>query len=531
MGEVHSKSESVTIVTPNGSTQPGTRPKVSRKIVIVGDGACGKTCLLLRAKDGMFMNDHVPTVFETCMKTLDHPNTGEACELVIWDTAGQEDYDRLRPLSYADVHVILLCYSIDAPDSFQNITEKWVPELKYWTPGVAFILVGCKADTRCPDGLDRQVPVAVSPLHSVSSIPSHVGDSSNFIKTETGQWMSKHIQAADFLECSALTGYNVNKLFETVVMLALTANQPSKPKWSSGSMMGGNLTGQNKLLNKTSRLTACLLPNRGRDQQVPSPPLDGYYSQNLDQLLLQTINSNSSSSHPSSSNPSSSNPSSSGYTNHSSLSNSSSLNKAAAAHRTLSQSLSSPVVPANNRLERTRTNGSSIKRGSLVKVRPYVDRKSSSIRSFNQDTSSPSSSLIADDDIMDEILDDEVRGHFKHEILTIDSGEIQVMKNSKKSLRASKSLNGASFSTDISNQTSSGRGSSVNSVKNRNIKTNDRKNSNTSSDTDLDLASELEKLKVQDNNSLETKSHNWGTCGNGDSAISLGKSLGRTFTK
>ena len=103
--------------------------------------------------------------------------------------------------------------------------------------------------------------------------------------------------------------------------------------------------------------------------------------------------------------------------------------------------------------------------------------------------------------------------------------------HSKKSLRASKSLNGASFSTDISNQTSSGRGSSVNSVKNRNIKTNDRKNSNTSSDTDLDLASELEKLKVQDNNSLETKSHNWGTCGNGDSAISLGKSLGRTFTK
>ena len=45
---------------------------------------------------------------------------------------------------YADVHVILLCYAIDAPDSFQNITEKWVPELKYWTPGVDFILVGCK---------------------------------------------------------------------------------------------------------------------------------------------------------------------------------------------------------------------------------------------------------------------------------------------------------------------------------------------------------------------------------------------------
>lgn len=49
--------------------------------------------------------------------------------MALWDTAGQEDYDRLRPLSYPDTDVILMCFSIDSPDSLENIPEKWTPEV------------------------------------------------------------------------------------------------------------------------------------------------------------------------------------------------------------------------------------------------------------------------------------------------------------------------------------------------------------------------------------------------------------------
>lgn len=58
-------------------------------------------------------------------------------ELALWDTAGQEDYDRLRPLSYPDTDVILMCFSIDSPDSLENIPEKWTPEVS------AFVIVSC----------------------------------------------------------------------------------------------------------------------------------------------------------------------------------------------------------------------------------------------------------------------------------------------------------------------------------------------------------------------------------------------------
>jgi hypothetical protein len=65
---------------------------------------------------------YVPTVFENYVADVEVD--GKKVELALWDTAGQEDYDRLRPLSYPDSHVILICFAIDSPDSLDNVQEK-----------------------------------------------------------------------------------------------------------------------------------------------------------------------------------------------------------------------------------------------------------------------------------------------------------------------------------------------------------------------------------------------------------------------
>ena len=68
------------------------------------------------------MQVYVPTVFENYVADVEVD--GKHVELALWDTAGQEDYDRLRPLSYPDSHVILICFAIDSPDSLENVQEK-----------------------------------------------------------------------------------------------------------------------------------------------------------------------------------------------------------------------------------------------------------------------------------------------------------------------------------------------------------------------------------------------------------------------
>lgn len=122
-------------------------PAIRKKLVIVGDGACGKTCLLIVFSRDEFPKEYVPTVFENYVAEIEVDGKHVIdlynlryyvflflflqIELALWDTAGQEDYDRLRPLSYPDTDVILMCFSIDSPDSLENIPEKWNDEVGF----------------------------------------------------------------------------------------------------------------------------------------------------------------------------------------------------------------------------------------------------------------------------------------------------------------------------------------------------------------------------------------------------------------
>ncbi|KAG2397123.1 Rac-like GTP-binding protein [Vigna angularis] len=148
------------------------------KCVTVGDGAVGKTCMLISYTSNTFPTDYVPTVFDNFSANV--VVDGSTVNLGLWDTAGQEDYNRLRPLSYRGADVFLLAFSLISKASYENISKKWIPELRHYAPNV---------------------PI--------------------------GEELKKAIGAAVYIECSSKTQQNVKAVFDAAIKVVL---QPPKSK-------------------------------------------------------------------------------------------------------------------------------------------------------------------------------------------------------------------------------------------------------------------------------------------------------------
>ncbi|OAA71379.1 Ras family protein [Cordyceps fumosorosea ARSEF 2679] len=170
----------------------------NRPCVVVGDGAVGKTCLLISYTTNKFPSEYVPTVFDNYAVTVmigDEPYT-----LGLFDTAGQEDYDRLRPLSYPQTDVFLVCFSVTSPASFENVREKWFPEVHHHCPGVPCLIVGTQVDLRDdPSVREKLSKQKMSP-----------------VRREDGERMAKDLGAVKYVECSALTQYKLKDVFDEV---------------------------------------------------------------------------------------------------------------------------------------------------------------------------------------------------------------------------------------------------------------------------------------------------------------------------
>ncbi|MCJ1391795.1 Rho GTPase [Xylographa bjoerkii] len=162
-------------------------PSFSKKFVVVGDGGCGKTCLLISYSQGYFPEKYVPTVFENYIAHKPHRPSGKTVELALWDTAGQEEYDRLRPLSYPETDLLF-----------------WYPEVLHFCPTTPIILVGLKSDLRtkrtCIDLLRTQGLTPVTP--------------------EQGQAVAKRMNAI-YMECSSKEMKGVEEVFELAINTAV----------------------------------------------------------------------------------------------------------------------------------------------------------------------------------------------------------------------------------------------------------------------------------------------------------------------
>ncbi|ROV89096.1 hypothetical protein VMCG_09876 [Cytospora schulzeri] len=175
-------------------------PAYSKKIVVVGDGGCGKTCLLISYSQGYFPEKYVPTVFENYITYPTHRQSGKTVELALWDTAGQEEYDRLRPLSYPETDLIFVCFAIDCPNSLDNVMDKWYPEVLHFCPYTPLILVGLKSDLRykktCIDMLKTQ---GLTP-----------------VTREQGMAVAQKMNA-QYMECSSKEMKGVDEIFEQAI--------------------------------------------------------------------------------------------------------------------------------------------------------------------------------------------------------------------------------------------------------------------------------------------------------------------------
>ncbi|EAW55043.1 ras-related C3 botulinum toxin substrate 1 (rho family, small GTP binding protein Rac1), isoform CRA_d [Homo sapiens] len=209
------------------------------KCVVVGDGAVGKTCLLISYTTNAFPGEYIPTVMECCdaisahcsvcllgsSDSLPQPPSfdnysanvmvdGKPVNLGLWDTAGQEDYDRLRPLSYPQTDVFLICFSLVSPASFENVRAKWYPEVRHHCPNTPIILVGTKLDLRDDkDTIEKLKEKKLTPI----TYPQ-------------GLAMAKEIGAVKYLECSALTQRGLKTVFDEAIRAVLCPPPVKKRK-------------------------------------------------------------------------------------------------------------------------------------------------------------------------------------------------------------------------------------------------------------------------------------------------------------
>ncbi|KFP19108.1 Ras-like GTP-binding protein Rho1, partial [Egretta garzetta] len=182
-----------------------------RRLTVVGDDCCGKTCLLFALCHEQLPKSYEPTVFDAY--TTDTEVDGKEVKLILFDVAGKNEisYRNLRSVFYKGTDVILMCFSVDRPDSQQNILDFWLPEIKLFCPTVPVILVATKIDLRGDEGVKKLTTPGNEPINATE-----------------GKALAASIGAYAYLECSAKTKEGVDAALEIISQCALNVKRRRK---------------------------------------------------------------------------------------------------------------------------------------------------------------------------------------------------------------------------------------------------------------------------------------------------------------
>lgn len=175
--------------------------EMSVKCVLVGDSAVGKTALLVRFTSETFPDTYKPTVFENT--GVEVYMDGVQISLGLWDTAGNDNFKLIRPRSYQQADIVLICYSVANPNSMASVQNKWITEIREHLPKVPVLVVATQTDLR---------EMGAYRGHCISAVE--------------GRRMAREMHAKGYLECSSLSNRGVQQVFEYAVRTAV--NQTRK---------------------------------------------------------------------------------------------------------------------------------------------------------------------------------------------------------------------------------------------------------------------------------------------------------------
>ncbi|KAJ3206704.1 GTP-binding protein Rho1 [Clydaea vesicula] len=186
--------------------------RIRKKLVIVGDGQCGKSALLMVHSGLEFPVVYVPTIFENYTSRI--PYKDKLVELSLWDTAGQEDYDRLRPLSYPDTNIVIIAFSLIDRMSFLNVENRWLQEIKHFLPRTPIVLIGLKKDL----------------------VKSYQEQGLDYVSSTEGEELKLKIEAEAYMETSAKENKeDVKNLFSFCARTCLKKTHLKKKNKNQGN--------------------------------------------------------------------------------------------------------------------------------------------------------------------------------------------------------------------------------------------------------------------------------------------------------
>ena len=189
------------------------------KCICVGDSGVGKTCMLITHTTDSFPGEFQPKVFEISQSRV--MIDGNIISLGLWDTNGHEDYDNIRPLSYTDTDVFIVCYSIVSPKSLEHVETKWLPEIRKMCPESPFLLVGTKSDLKDKNENANEC----SPSHHQENmvVSLEKPEISPYVSLAQAKEKGTELGASRVMECSATTQVGLEDVFHEAIRVTLDA--------------------------------------------------------------------------------------------------------------------------------------------------------------------------------------------------------------------------------------------------------------------------------------------------------------------